>query len=303
MKKYVASVSMGKDSLCMLLLILKDLERWPLDTVIFYNTGMEFDCILRLRDRIKTLLGEKGIPFVELFPDVPFLEKMLFMEIESKEGDIYYGYEWCGGPCRWATCDKVTSCKRYMRECFRNCEEVYEYIGIAADEPGRIKDDPHVIYPLVEYGMTEAACLEYCYQNGYSWQEDGVELYAILDRVSCYCCGNNNLKELRNMYRFLPRYWKRLKGLQSRIKRPFHNSGSIFELEKRFRMESDLWYTIYEVVFESGEHEQFGYFGRLSEREINSIERENEDMIREIVVLNSAFRVITRVQRDAFSSL
>lgn len=38
--KYVASVSFGKDSLAMLLVLIE--ENWPLDEVIFYDTGMEF---------------------------------------------------------------------------------------------------------------------------------------------------------------------------------------------------------------------------------------------------------------------
>ena len=38
--------------------------------------------------------------------------------------------------------------------------------------------------------------------------------YDVLDRVSCWCCCNKNLKELKNIYRFLPDYWQRLRYLQ-----------------------------------------------------------------------------------------
>lgn len=41
--KYVASCSFGKDSLAMVLRILE--ENLPLDEVVFFNTGMEFDSI------------------------------------------------------------------------------------------------------------------------------------------------------------------------------------------------------------------------------------------------------------------
>ena len=44
--------------------------------------------------------------------------------------------------------------------------------------------------------MTEKDCLKYCYESGFSWDEDGIDLYSILDRVSCWCCCNKNLKEL-----------------------------------------------------------------------------------------------------------
>ena len=40
------------------------------------------------------------------------------------------------------------------------------YIGIAADEPKRVKDD---IYPLFEWGITEEQALKYCYKHGFDW--------------------------------------------------------------------------------------------------------------------------------------
>ena len=55
MSKAVASVSFGKDSLAMLLYILEN--RLPLDEVVFYDTGMEFDAIYRNRDRITKILA------------------------------------------------------------------------------------------------------------------------------------------------------------------------------------------------------------------------------------------------------
>ena len=55
--KYVASVSFGKDSLAMLLRLIE--ENKPLDEVIFYDTGMEFECIYKMRDKILLILKEK----------------------------------------------------------------------------------------------------------------------------------------------------------------------------------------------------------------------------------------------------
>lgn len=39
-KWHIASVSWGKDSLAMLLLLIE--KGWPLNEVVFYDTGMEF---------------------------------------------------------------------------------------------------------------------------------------------------------------------------------------------------------------------------------------------------------------------
>ena len=43
-------------------------EKKPLDAVVFYNTGMEFDAIYRIRDKMKPILCSLGIDFIELYP-------------------------------------------------------------------------------------------------------------------------------------------------------------------------------------------------------------------------------------------
>ena len=58
---YVASVSFGKDSLAMLLRLIE--EDWPLDHVVFFDTGMEYQAIYNNMEKIKPLLKEKGIKF------------------------------------------------------------------------------------------------------------------------------------------------------------------------------------------------------------------------------------------------
>lgn len=90
--------------------------------------------------------------------------------------------------------------------------------------------------------------MRYCYERGYSWEENGIELYDILDRVSCWCCSNKNRKELKNIYRYLPEYWERLKDLQSKLDRPMKNFhdwqnygeyGNLFDMEAVFKNEID----------------------------------------------------------------
>ena len=162
--KYIASVSFGKDSLAMLLRLVEEKE--PLDEVIFYDTGMEFNAIYNIRDKIKKLLEKHNIKFTELKPKNSFLYDMFEREVKSKNGTTHKGYSWCGGRCRWGTTAKQT----------------------------------------------------------------------ILDRVSCWCCANKNLKELKNYYLHLPQYWQKLKDLQSKTNRPFKsNIYSINDLEQRFK--------------------------------------------------------------------
>lgn len=228
MTKYIASVSFGKDSLAMLLRLIE--EKKPLDEVIFYDTGMEFEAIYKIRDKVKKLLKENNIEYTELKPKNSFLYDMFEREVKSKNGTTHKGYSWCGGVCRWGTSMKLQALDSYSKD-------NYIYVGIASDEKRRIEKqkNPRKLMPLVEWNMTEIECLEYCHSHGYSWVENGIELYRILDRVSCWCCKNKNLKELNNYYKYLPKYWEKLKDLQAKTDRPFKNNMTIFDLEERFK--------------------------------------------------------------------
>ena len=233
----VASVSFGKDSLAMLLLLLERNTR--LDEVIFYNSEMEFQAIYDIRDQIKPVLEQRGIRFTEVRLGVPFLYGMLERPVNSKKNGFHLGYGWCGGPCRWGTTLKIDALDVIALDA-----EVH-YVGIAADETARLeKLVPPKCSPLAQAGMAEADCLAYCYERGYFWEENGVRLYDILDRVSCWCCKNKNRKELKAIYQYLPQYSERLKELQARISMPMKPYsrkgvpyGNVFDMEKVFEQE------------------------------------------------------------------
>lgn len=240
MAYYMASVSWGKDSLAMLLRLIN--ENKPLDEVVFFDTGMEFQAIYNVRDAVLGMLKVRGITYTELKPSKPFLYTMLEKPVKGRERK---GYGWCGGLCRWGTTEKLKALDRYAKR-----KSAIVYVGIAADEVERLERlQPYKIAPLVTYwGMTEAECLQYCYDRHYYWYEDTdneaikIRLYDVLDRVSCWCCCNKNIKELRNIYHFLPDYWQKLRYLQFALERPMKGyykgqPKGIFELEERFSKE------------------------------------------------------------------
>ena len=218
----------------MLFMLLE--KKYPLDEVVFFNNSMEFQALYDTRDLIVPFLHDKGIEFTELYPEYPFTYSMLEKPVRKKGTNLIhkYGYSWCGGTCRWGTSEKIRILKKYM-------QGGWDYVGIAADETLRFEKEkrPNRILPLVEWGISEKDALQYCYSLGIDWKENDVLLYEILDRVSCWCCGNKNLKELKNIFLYLPEYWKKLKELQARTERPFRrNSGeTVFDLERRFIQE------------------------------------------------------------------
>jgi 3'-phosphoadenosine 5'-phosphosulfate sulfotransferase (PAPS reductase)/FAD synthetase len=242
-RKYIASCSFGKDSTAMILELIK--RGYPLDEVVFYDTGMEFKAIYNMRDRFIPIFKENGIKYTELKPNEPFLYTMLEKPCESKQKGKHLGYGWCGGMSRWGTTKKQIAMDKYAED--RNA---MVYIGIAFDEQNRLNKQikQYKLHPLVDWHMTESDCLQYCYDSGYSWLEGDIDLYDVLDRVSCWCCCNKNMRELRNIWKYLPEYWNKLKYLQSRLERPmknYHNKkygkyGNLFELEKVFEIEEGL---------------------------------------------------------------
>ena len=219
--KYIASVSFGKDSLAMLLMLLE--KNYNLDEVIFYDTGMEFNAIYYTRDLVLDILRDlynyRKIKYTELKPEIHFIDKMLNIEVHKRDGSIQFGYGLCGGRCRWGTTEKNKTIEKYLKEEYG--QNYKEYIGIAEDETLRIEKErnEHKLLPLVDWKMTEKDCLEYCYNKGFYWEENGVRLYDILDRVSCWCCANKNKKELEHMRIYLPEYYLKYIDLLKKDKR------------------------------------------------------------------------------------
>lgn len=80
--KHIASVSFGKDSLAMLLRLME--EHFKLDEVIFYDTGMEFQAIYNIRDKIRPMLEASGIKYTELKPAYDFEWKMFDKPVNGK---------------------------------------------------------------------------------------------------------------------------------------------------------------------------------------------------------------------------
>lgn len=238
-KFYVASVSWAKDSVRMLEYLIGICRQ--IDLVIFANTGMEFDAVYAVRDGFLPMLSAMQIPYVELDVSDEFARRMFTHEIKTHDGSEKIGYGWCGGPCRWGTSLKLEAVNRYCRANLKQYE-VVEYVGIAFDEKERVDEDAvksgRKIYPLVDAGFTQAHNIERCYELGITWEEEGIRLYDYFDRLSCYCCRNKNLKELKAMYYLFPKYWERLKKLQMRLKEPMKGEGkSVSDLEERFKKE------------------------------------------------------------------
>lgn len=242
---HILSLSGGKDSVFLYHELIK--RGYLVDEVMFYDTGMEFKAVYDVQDQIKNDCRQRKILYTKLKPEEDFLYKMFDRPVHGTKNGFHYGYSWCGGRCRWGTTDKMQAMDKYAKS-----KNAKVYIGIAADEKHRIEKEraDYKLMPLVDWEITESMCLAGCYSMGYTWEEigaspvtghpDTIKLYEILDRVSCWCCANKNLKELRNIYKYLPNYWMKLEDLQSRTDRPMKGEGqNVFQLKERFDLENE----------------------------------------------------------------
>jgi len=194
-------------------------------SVLFFDTGWEFPQMYAHLDLIEQ---KAGLKVNRLNPSKPF-EYWMFDRVKEKGAIGVVGYGW-PNTYRWCTELKTREIDKYQSK-VNNC---IGCIGIAADEIHRVKRGKR--YPLIEYGMSEADCLQYCKDLGYTWGG----LYESFHRVSCWCCPNKSLPELRNLRRNFPDLWAKLLDMDARQPShvaPFKSGVSVFDLEHRFSRE------------------------------------------------------------------
>ena len=239
------SLSGGKDSTATLLLMIE--KGMPLDCVINADTGMEFpEMYEHLAKLDEYLFRERGIHITTLRHPKGF-EYLMFdqpkvkassLEKRARLGLPPYGNGWPGVKVRWCTGQlKTRLIEKEVRRLKREKNAVH-YVGIAADEAWRCKEEK---YPLVDWGVTEAQALQICYDRGF----DFGGLYRIYRRASCWLCPLQRISELRNLRRYHPELWKRLRELDERARAQFgpgplgqfKPNWSVEALEKRFATE------------------------------------------------------------------
>lgn len=241
---YIVSFSGGKDSTAMLLRLLELNEQ--IDEVIFCDTYKEFPQMYIHIEKVKKYIEKYNVKFTTLKNERSFDYLMFEYEPKHKNPEEFIkkygavkGQSWSSAKVRWCTKDlKTRVVERYIRE-LKKQYNVFQYIGLAADEVKRLErksnQEPNHLHPLVNWGWSEADCLQYCYKFGFDW--DG--LYEIFDRVSCWCCPLQSLEELRKLRKHFPQMWEEIIEMDKKTWRRFKADYSVEELEKRFHFEEE----------------------------------------------------------------
>lgn len=242
---HAVSLSGGKDSTAMLLLMIE--RNMPIDIVLNADTGMEFGEMYEHLARVDDFLyHERGLHITTLRHPKGF-EWLMFeepkqrrssIETRTKHGVPLFGNGWPGMRVRWCTGQLKSHLTNKEINRLKGKHKALSYIGIAADEPKRVKD---ALYPLVEWGITEAEALQICYDRGF----DFGGLYKTYRRASCWCCPFQRIDELRKLRLHHPELWARLMDMDNRARQmygssplgQFKQNWSVERLDERFALE------------------------------------------------------------------
>jgi len=230
----VVAYSGGKDSTAMLLRLIE--EKAQVDAILWYDTGWEFPILYAHNVQVQELISRS---IMVIKPRRPFLEEMIKRPIVARKGPLKgqvhrIGQGWPSPFRRWCTRSKHDDVQRI-------CGKATQYIGIAANEKdraakvARLHTSP-TLFPLIDWGMTEADCLAYCKARGLTWAGH----YDHFARLSCYCCPMQRMEHLRMIRRAYPELWNNMLTWDRAMAE--HNHGfkehyTVQQLTERFAAE------------------------------------------------------------------
>jgi len=234
----VASISGGKDSTAMLILLKE--QNVKLDYVVFLNTGIEFPQMVHyVRQKLAPWVKENfGIELTEIRPKEPFA-----LQVKKRGVPFAPAGRWC---CRTI---KKEPFYLWLKE--KGIKYLDLYLGYSIDEVERFKRARaevkpyarkfgvkivHLYAPLLEIGITEEEALKLTKKYGlYN------ELYDYFGRTGCYLCPYQSIEDWRNLYWHFPRLFNTAKKLEEMsIKehgKSFRSDYTLAELEMRFKLE------------------------------------------------------------------
>lgn len=207
----IISLSGGKDSTAMLLMMLK--KKIKVDYIVFFDTGWEFPGMIQHIDKLEKYIDREIVRLGY---------KISFDESFKKWGFASFNRRWC-------TDRKIKTINKFCNK----HKPFIQWIGYSYDERKRIKKTIGYCYPLVDWKVTEDDALKYCYGKGFDW--DG--LYNKYKRVSCWNCPLQSLSDLKALWKHFPELWIKLSKMQNQSKWQFRKDYTLEELDEKFRGE------------------------------------------------------------------
>lgn len=237
--KHVLSLSFGKDSMALLIEVLK--RKLPLDYVIFcdikFNDNISGDHPLMaewIPKAEKILKDNFGVNVIHLTAKKNFTEQFYTIkEKGNRIGDLY-GFPYTIG----AWCNdrlKLQPIKQFIQGIIREYGAVTEYIGIAKDEPKRLErykeleTQKHKYITLADIGIDELQAMEICRQNNLLSPK-----YTNSFRGGCWFCPKQSMWDLYELYINYPQYFKILESMEMDSFNSFKPNKTIKQIRQQF---------------------------------------------------------------------
>lgn len=236
--QYVLSLSYGKDSLACLEAIrllglpldrIVHAEVWATDTI-----PADLPPMVEFKKKADKIIKERyGIEVEHICAKRTYEEcfysiaGQLKKESRSKNAGMIYGFpyrmgQWCNSRLKVGVLDSIKG---------------IWYLGIAADEPERIKRHsvPGKMLPLVMIGWDEAYCRKWCEENDLL-----SPIYTDSARGGCWFCHNQGIDQLRLLRRNYPELWALLLKWDNDSPVSFHPDGhTVHDFDIRFQAEDE----------------------------------------------------------------
>lgn len=235
MTEHILSLSYGKDSMACLGAI--EQLGWPLDRIVTADVWAtdtipaDLPPMVEFKDKADRIIKERWGLEVEHFSAGVSFERGFYFRRgrtgrKTKNKGDFYGWPMRNG--QW--------CLQQLKlPVFRKMPKSgVQYIGIAADEPGRF----HTLTekkksPLVEVGWTEADCRRWCEENGLL-----SPIYTTETRGGCWFCHNQGVAQLRRLRKNYPEYWALMLKWDADSPVTFKADGhTVHDYDARFSME------------------------------------------------------------------
>ena len=237
MADHILSLSYGKDSLACLGAI-EELG-WPLDRIVHAEVWAtdaipaDLPPMVEFKAKADEIIRERwGIQVEHVSSGVTFEQGFYFRRgrtgRRTKCPGRLYGWPMLRG--RWCLQQlKLPALANIGRN-------AVQYLGIAADEPGRFHSlTEKKRSPLVELGWDEARCRRWCEENGLL-----SPIYTTAARGGCWFCHNQRVGQLRLLRRDYPELWALMLKWDRDSPVSFHMDGrTVHDFDRRFRMEDE----------------------------------------------------------------
>lgn len=241
MSEYILSLSYGKDSLACLGAI--QALGWPLDRIVHAEVWAtdtipaDLPPMVEFKARADKIIKNRwGIEVEHVYSKVTFERGFYFKRgrtgRQSKLGGKIYGWpmqrgQWCLQQLKLPALNKISK-----------QAQAIQYMGIAADEPKRIKQHKpkeNVLLPLEEIGWDEEYCWDWCERNGLL-----SPIYTDSARGGCWFCHNQGVGQLRLLRKNYPEYWQLMLKWDRDSPVTFKANGkTVWDYERRFALEDE----------------------------------------------------------------